>query len=39
VSDIACELRRAGFRARAVRRYGQYALPKYHAAFIARKVG
>jgi SAM-dependent methyltransferase len=39
VNDIAAELRLAGFRARAVRKYGQYPLPKYHAAFIARKVG
>jgi SAM-dependent methyltransferase len=37
-SDISTELRLAGFRARTLRRYGQYPLPKYHAAFIGRKV-
>ncbi len=36
-SDFARELRRAGFRARTTRRYGQHSLLKARAAFIARK--
>lgn len=35
--DIAGELRRAGFRVRISRSYGDYKLPRAHAAFIARK--
>src|SRR5260370_35220 len=38
VTDVAREARRAGFRVRPVRSYGGYALPKFRAAFIARKV-
>ncbi len=36
-TDVAGELRRAGFQVRTRRSYGQYRLPKAHAAFIARK--
>lgn len=36
-SEIAGELRQAGFRVRVRRGYGEYRLPKAHAAFIARK--
>ncbi len=36
-TDIAGELRRAGFQVRTRRSYGQYRLPKAHTAFIARK--
>lgn len=36
-TDIAKELRQVGFRVRIIRSYGQYPLPKAHAAFIARK--
>jgi SAM-dependent methyltransferase len=36
-TDVAGELRRAGFRARTTHGYGQYELSKAHAAFIARK--
>ncbi|HXG64800.1 MAG TPA: class I SAM-dependent methyltransferase [Blastocatellia bacterium] len=36
-ADIARELRGVGFRVRTTRSYGRYALPKAHAAFIARK--
>ena len=35
--ELACQLRQAGFRARTIRSYGDYNLPKAHAAFIARK--
>lgn len=35
--DIAKGLRRAGFRVRTTRRYGEYPLPRAHAAFVARK--
>lgn len=35
--DLAGELRRIGFRVRTMRRYGEYRLPKAHAAFVARK--
>ena len=38
-SEIAGELRRAGFRVRTMRGYGQYDLPRAHAAFVARKSG
>jgi SAM-dependent methyltransferase len=36
-TDVARELRRAGFRVRTMRRYGQHPLLKARAAFIARK--
>ncbi len=36
-AEVAGELRRAGFRARTMRGYGEYRLPKAHAAFVARK--
>jgi hypothetical protein len=36
-TDIAMELRRAGFWVRMSRSYGRYRLPRAHAAFIARK--
>lgn len=36
-ADVLKQLRQAGFRARVTRSYGSYALPKAHAAFIARK--
>ena len=36
-TEIARELRRAGFRVRIVRSYGRFKLPKARAAFIARK--
>jgi SAM-dependent methyltransferase len=35
--DLARELRRAGFQVRTMRSYGEYRLPKAHAAFVARK--
>lgn len=35
--EIAGELRRAGFRVRTMRGYGEYRLPRAHAAFVARK--
>ena len=35
--EIAGQLRQAGFIAQTVRSYGDYNLPKAHAAFIARK--
>ncbi|MDZ7958113.1 MAG: class I SAM-dependent methyltransferase [Aulosira sp. DedQUE10] len=35
--DIASELIRVGFQVQTMRSYGQYALPKAHAAFIAHK--
>jgi SAM-dependent methyltransferase len=34
---VARELRRAGFRVRTMRSYGQYHLPRSRAAFVARK--
>jgi SAM-dependent methyltransferase len=37
VSDVARELRRAGFRVRLLRSYGEDELPRAHAAFVARK--
>jgi SAM-dependent methyltransferase len=37
-SAVAAELRRAGFRVRVTRRYGDYALLKARVAFIARKA-
>lgn len=36
-ADVARELRRAGFRVRTSRSYGQYRLPAAHTVFIARK--
>ncbi len=36
-TDVARELSRVGFRVQTMRSYGQYNLPKAHAAFIARK--
>jgi SAM-dependent methyltransferase len=36
-SDLAFELRRAGFQVKILRRYGDFMLPKNHAAFVARK--
>jgi SAM-dependent methyltransferase len=36
-AEVARELRRAGFRARTLRRYGRYELPRAQAAFVARK--
>lgn len=36
-TEIAQELRRAGFRVRIICSYGSFKLPKAHAAFIARK--
>lgn len=36
-ADVAKELRRAGFRVKTSRSYGQYRLPAAHAVFIARK--
>lgn len=36
-TEVAKELRQVGFRVQIVRRYGQYNLPKAHAAFVARK--
>jgi hypothetical protein len=38
-STVAAELRRAGFRVRITRRYGDYALMRARVAFIARKPG
>jgi len=35
--DLAGELSRAGFQVRMIRGYGEYCLPKAHAAFVARK--
>ncbi len=37
LSEIAGELRRAGFRVRTMRSYGQYELPRAVAVFVARK--
>ncbi|OUL28436.1 SAM-dependent methyltransferase [Nostoc sp. T09] len=36
-TDIANELHQVGFEVQTMRNYGEYALPKAHAAFIARK--
>lgn len=36
-ADVAAELRKVGFRVRIKRGYGDYPLPKSHAAFVARK--
>ncbi len=36
-ADVARELRQTGFRVRTIRSYGEFNLPKAHAAFIARK--
>lgn len=35
--EVARELRRAGFRVRTTRGYGEYRLPRAHAAFVARR--
>lgn len=35
--EIAGRLRRAGFRVRTMRGYGEYRLPRAHVAFVARK--
>jgi hypothetical protein len=37
-TDIAHKLRQVGFKVETMRSYGQYQLPKAHAAFIARKI-
>ena len=36
-TDIAHKLRQVGFKVQTMRSYGEYKLPKAHAAFIARK--
>jgi SAM-dependent methyltransferase len=36
-TEVSEALHRAGFQVQVTRRYGQYKLPKNHAAFIARK--
>ncbi|OUL32631.1 class I SAM-dependent methyltransferase [Nostoc sp. 106C] len=36
-TDIANELHQVGFEVQMMRSYGEYSLPKAHAAFIARK--
>jgi SAM-dependent methyltransferase len=36
-TEVAKQLREAGFRARTMRSYGRYLLPGAHAAFVARK--
>jgi SAM-dependent methyltransferase len=36
-TDVAEKLRQVGFQTQVMRSYGQYELPKAHAAFIARK--
>jgi SAM-dependent methyltransferase len=36
-TDVAQKLSQVGFQTQIVRNYGQYELPKAHAAFIARK--
>lgn len=36
-TDIAEKLRRVGFQVQIMRSYGQYELPKAHAAIVARK--
>ncbi len=37
-TDVARELRQVGFQVQTIRSYGQYYLPRNHAAFIARKL-
>jgi SAM-dependent methyltransferase len=37
-SDLAEELRRAGFQVSMIRKYGELRLAKNHAAFVARKA-
>ncbi len=37
-TDVARELRQVGFGVQTIRSYGQYYLPRNHAAFIARKL-
>lgn len=36
-TDVARELRQAGFRVRTMRGYGQFRLPRAHASFVARR--
>jgi SAM-dependent methyltransferase len=36
-TDVAQKLHRVGFQVQMMRNYGQYDLPKAHAAFVARK--
>jgi len=36
-TEVAKQLREAGFRVRTMRSYGRYRLPGAHAAFVARK--
>lgn len=36
-TEVAEELHQVGFQVEIMRNYGQYTLPKAHAAFIARK--
>lgn len=36
-TDIAEQLRQIGFQVQIMRNYGEYELPKAHAAFVARK--
>jgi SAM-dependent methyltransferase len=38
-TDVASQLRRAGFRVRTSRRYGQFRLPPARMALVARKPG
>lgn len=37
-TDVAAKLQQVGFQVQIIRSYGQYNLPKAHAAFIARKL-
>lgn len=37
-TDIAQELEQVGFQVQIMHSYGQYNLPKAHAALIARKL-
>ena len=37
-TDIVQKLRRVGFKVETMRSYGQFRLPRAHAAFIARKI-
>jgi SAM-dependent methyltransferase len=36
-TDVAAQLHQAGFQVEIMHQYGQYELPKAHAAFVARK--
>ena len=38
-TEVAAELRNAGFRVRTLRSYGDFELPSAHAVFVARKPG